>query len=93
VFATIFAYALRSHCSVDSQRTYNYFGGSAFMRNISQKTWADATIAFALFVQPVIAFAGTVDGAVPIRVSEPETLALLAVGAVAVIVSRWKKRK
>ena len=63
------------------------------MRNISQKTWTDATIAFALFVQPIVAFAGTVDGAVPIRVSEPETLALLAVGAVAVIVSRWKKRK
>jgi hypothetical protein len=33
------------------------------------------------------------DGALPIPVSEPETLALLAVGAVAVIVSRWKKRK
>jgi hypothetical protein len=65
------------------------------MRNIGQKTWTGATIAVALFVQPVIAFAGLVvlDGALPIPVSEPETLALLAVGAVAVIVSRWKKRK
>ncbi|MEA3153223.1 MAG: hypothetical protein QOK44_812 [Betaproteobacteria bacterium] len=65
------------------------------MRNIGQKTWTGATIALALFVQPIIAFAGSIalDGALPIPVSEPETLALLAVGAVAVIVSRWKKRK
>jgi hypothetical protein len=63
------------------------------MRNIGQKTWTGATLAFALFVQPIMASAGTVDGAIAIPVSEPETLALLAVGALAVIVSRWKKRK
>ncbi|MGZ5090995.1 MAG: PEP-CTERM sorting domain-containing protein [Burkholderiales bacterium] len=65
------------------------------MRNIGRKTWTGATLAFALFVQPIIAFAGTVgtDGIGFVPVSEPETLALVAIGAVAVIISRWKKRK
>ena len=66
------------------------------MRNRGRKTWTGATIAFALFVQPLVAIAGavgTTDSAFAIPVSEPETLALLAIGVVAVIVSRWKNRK
>ncbi|MEN3353545.1 MAG: hypothetical protein V7640_1703 [Betaproteobacteria bacterium] len=51
------------------------------------------TLAFATFLQPVMAFAGVADGSVLIPVSEPETLALLAIGAVAIIVARWPKRK
>jgi hypothetical protein len=60
------------------------------MRNIGRKTSIGATIAFGLFVHPFMAFAGN---AVTIPISEPETLALLAIGAVAVIVARWSRRK
>ena len=46
------------------------------------------------FVQSISAFAGlATDSALPIPVNEPETLALLAIVAVAVLVARWKKRK
>ena len=62
------------------------------MRNLGRKTWTGATIAFALFVHPIMAFAGFVDS-VTNPVSEPETLALLAIGAAAVIVARWSRRK
>jgi PEP-CTERM motif-containing protein len=65
--------------------------GDRIMRNIGQQTWTGATIAFALFVQPITAFAGNAQP--PIPVSEPETLALLAIGAAAVIVARWSRRK
>jgi hypothetical protein len=63
------------------------------MRN---KTWTLATIAFALLVEPIMVVAGAVapiDGQGPLPASEPETLALLAIGAVAIIVARWAKRK
>ena len=48
-------------------------------------------VAVAASLQSLAAFAGAIP--LPKPVSEPETLALLAVGAVAVIVARWKKRK
>ena len=51
------------------------------------------SVGLAALLQSVSAFAGISDGALPIRVSEPETLALLAIGAVAVLVARWSKRK
>ena len=41
------------------------------------------------FAMPAIAYAGTPGGTVP----EPETIALLGVGAIALIVARWAKRK
>jgi hypothetical protein len=44
-----------------------------------------------MFVQPILAFAGDAQPFIP--VSEPETLALLAIAAVAVIALRWSKRK
>jgi hypothetical protein len=45
-----------------------------------------ATLAFAL---PVIAYAGPSTPALP----EPETMALLGIGAVALVVARWRKKK
>lgn len=64
------------------------------MRNMGRKTWTAATIALATFVQPIIAFAQIAQNAeAPLPVPEPETLALLAIGAAALIVSRWSKRK
>jgi hypothetical protein len=65
-------------------------GGINIMRN---NTWTSATLAFATLLQPIVAFAGVSDGSVVIPVSEPETLALLAIGAVSIIVARWAKRK
>ena len=57
--------------------------------------WKSCNVSIGLtaLIQSVSAFAGTADGSLPIRVSEPETLALLAIGAVAVLVARWNKRK
>jgi hypothetical protein len=59
------------------------------------KTCMRAVLAFALFLQTFVAFAGVSgsDGQARIPVSEPETLALLALGAVAVIAVRWSRRK
>ena len=52
------------------------------------------SVGLAALLPSVSAFAGlTSDAAFPIPVSEPETLALLAIGAVAVLVARWTKRK
>ena len=62
------------------------------MRTTIRKTYT-LSIGYAALLQSVSAFAGTADGALPIRVSEPETLALLAIGAVAVVIARWTKRK
>lgn len=45
-----------------------------------------ATLAFAI---PTIAIAGPATPALP----EPETMALLGAGAIALIVARWAKRK
>jgi PEP-CTERM motif-containing protein len=60
------------------------------MRN---NAWTATTLVFATFLHPIVAFAGVADGSITIPVSEPETLALLAIGAVAIIVARWAKRK
>jgi hypothetical protein len=43
---------------------------------------------FALLALSEAAIAGT-----PVAVPEPETLALLAIGAAAVVVARWLKKK
>ena len=45
-----------------------------------------ATLAFAV---PAIAYAGIPAVTVP----EPETIALLGMGAVALIIARWRKKK
>jgi hypothetical protein len=50
------------------------------------KTLAAAVVLFAL---PAVAFAGPAAPPLP----EPETLALLGIGAVALIIARWGKRK
>jgi hypothetical protein len=65
------------------------------MKHLTRKTCTGATLAFSLIAHSVAAFAGAavVFDAQRAPVSEPETLALLAVGAVAVIVARWSKRK
>lgn len=44
-----------------------------------------ATLAFAV---PAIAYAGGRPG-----VPEPETLALLGIGAIALVIARWRKKK
>ena len=62
------------------------------MHKMGLKTWTGAT-ALALSLQPLMALAGFVDGQLPRPVSEPETLALVAIGAAAVMVARWIKRK
>jgi len=45
-----------------------------------------ATLAFAI---SAVAHAGSPGGTVP----EPETMALLGMGAVALIIARWRKKK
>jgi hypothetical protein len=60
------------------------------MRN---NVWTASTLALATLLQPITAFAGVSDAGPVIPVSEPETLALLAIGAAAIIVARWAKRK
>ena len=46
-----------------------------------------AVVAWVLVAVPAIAFAG------PLTVPEPDTLALLAIGAVALVIARRKMRK
>jgi len=60
------------------------------MATKAREACALCAVAVAASLQSFPAFAG---GIAPRPVSEPETLALLAIGAVAVIVARWKKRK
>ena len=45
-----------------------------------------ATLAFAI---PTIAFAGPGTPTLP----EPETIALLGIGAVALVIARWRRKK
>ena len=42
---------------------------------------------------PLLALSGYAIAGQPQNVPEPETLALLAVGAVAIVVARWRNRK
>ena len=55
------------------------------------------TLAFAaMFIPALTVFAGTVRGDLDFIITpapEPETLALLAIGAAAVLVVRWKRKK
>jgi PEP-CTERM motif-containing protein len=46
----------------------------------------------ALLAAPVLGWAGVV-GPPPSTVPEPESLALVGIGAVAWIIARWRKRK
>ena len=54
--------------------------------------WTRALLALALVAEPIVASAIATDSTIA-RLPEPETLALLAIGMAAVIVTRWKKRK
>ena len=47
-------------------------------------------------ILPLFALAGLSDAAIagaPAAIPEPETLALLAIGAAAIVVARWVKKK
>ena len=61
--------------------------------SISGKVSIAATVAVASLLQPAIALAGILDAQIRLPVSEPETLALIAIGAVAVIIARIRRRK
>ena len=41
---------------------------------------------------PLLALSGYAFAGTPTQVPEPETLALLAIGAVAIVIARWRNR-
>ena len=63
------------------------------MALIVRKAIAVGAAALAFVAQSTVALAQVLDGEVILPVPEPETLALLAIGAVALIASRWARRK